>query len=59
MLVATIEYQLPHPQPINATALKAVVTLTGKPPGHVLTPEILVRCVVKYWIIGFSFCMIS
>jgi hypothetical protein len=28
-------------------------------PGHVLAPKILARRVVKYWIIGLSFCMIS
>src|ERR1700726_3950531 len=28
-------------------------------PGHVLAPKILARHVVKYWIIGLSFCMIS
>jgi hypothetical protein len=31
----------------------------GETPGHVLAPLILARHVVKYWIIGLSFCMIS
>jgi hypothetical protein len=30
-----------------------------KTPGHVLAPKMLARRLVKYWIIGLSFCMIS
>ena len=36
-----------------------VVTLNRETPGHVLASKVLARHVVKYWIIGLSFCMIS